>query len=129
MSLLLYLAQEGRATTHRDTGLEKQDSPRQSESRAANFKKKEKKRKKKREGDSRVTGVHQASRKQPTAQGLGPKEAWSGLLLEKLTGGRGSGEGREREGWMSDFDLVSEGLMQFLTSYSIPSFICLTPRL
>lgn len=126
MSLLLYLAQEGRATTHRDTGLEKQDSPRQSESRAANLKKK---RKKKREGDSWVTGVHQASRKQLTAQGLGPKEAGSGLLSEKLTGGRGSGEGREREGWMSDFDLVSEGLMQFLTSYSIPSFICLTPRL
>lgn len=129
MSLLLYLAQEGRATTHRDTGLEKLESPQQSESRAPILRRKKKERKKKRAGDSRVTGVHQASRKQLTAQGLGPKEAGSGLLLEKLTGGRGSGEGRERERWMSDFDLVSEGLMQFLTSNSIPSFICLTPRL
>lgn len=62
MSLLLYLAQEGRATTHRDTGLEKQDSPRQSESRAANLKKKKKRKERKRE---RETAGSRESTKRP----------------------------------------------------------------
>ncbi len=54
------------------------------------------------------------------SSGTQPKEAGNSLLLEKLTREQGSGEGRERQRWLPDFDLVSEGLMQLLSSNSIP---------
>lgn len=74
------------------------------------------KREREREGGRWVTGV------QETAHGseTWPKEVGSSLLLEKLTRERYSREGRERERWLSDFDLVTEGLMQLSSSSSIP---------
>lgn len=61
MSLLLYLAQEGRATTHRDTGLEKLESPQQSESRAPILRRKKKKERKR----ERETAGSRESTKRP----------------------------------------------------------------
>lgn len=93
MSLLLYLAQEGRATTHRDTGLEKQDSPRQSESRAANLKKKRKEKKEKERG--RQLGHGSPPSVQETAHSSGTRSKRGG---ERFVIGKADRRTRQRGG-------------------------------